>query len=482
VTDAVVTAVGKQLQAQGIGCGDTSSGQAAFPAAPSAAQLAALHALGFANWMRYGSDPVNFATGNFLQTANLFTVTGPGGSATPVELTYNSLDPRSGRFGHGWSSGLDARTQTYADKSVLVTGDGGAASAFTSDGGDSFTAKTGVHDSLARTAEHTLVLTMPDGSTEAFTEDAHTGAGVLTARTDRQGHVWTYDYATVAHTVPAGANPWPVAPDGSSGGSGTPASSYTSLGALTSITDPAGQRIGFTNDGADRVTAVTRPDGATWVLAYNTAGELTGVADPLGHATKYGYDGSHRMTTVTAPDGVIYVSNTFDDQGRVARQVNGDGHTSTIAYNGDGTATYTDTTGAQTVFAMDTQGRVTRVTTPLQHVIETGYANWDTTSKTDANGHQTTIGYDQRGNAVEVANPAGEHTSFTYTAQGDLTSTTDPTGATTTFTIDGKGNTTAVAGPDGAHWQQTFDAAGNLTSRTDPNGHQTSYGYDPRAT
>jgi len=76
VTDAVVTAVGRQLQAQGIGCGDTSAGQAAFPAAPSAAQLAALFALGFANWMRYGSDPVNFATGNFLQAASLFTGVG----------------------------------------------------------------------------------------------------------------------------------------------------------------------------------------------------------------------------------------------------------------------------------------------------------------------------------------------------------------------------------------------------------------------
>jgi hypothetical protein len=197
VTDAVVTAVGRQLQAQGIGCGDTSIGQAAFPAAPSAAQLAALFALGFANWMRYGSDPVNFATGNFLQTANLFTISGPGGSSTPVKLTYNSLDPRSGRFGHGWSSGSDARTQTYADKSVLVTGADGSASAFTSDGDDTFTARTGVHNTLTRTGAQTLRLSMPDGSSETFTEDAHSGAGVLTSRTDRQGHAWSYSYDTV---------------------------------------------------------------------------------------------------------------------------------------------------------------------------------------------------------------------------------------------------------------------------------------------
>jgi YD repeat-containing protein len=268
VTDAVVTAVGRQLQAQGITCGDPAAGQAAFPAAPSAAQLAALFALGFADWMRYGSDPVNFATGNFLQKASLFTVSGPGGTSTPVALTYNSLDPRSGRFGHGWSSGSDERTQTYGDKSVLVTGADGAASAFTDNRDGTFTAKTGVYNTLSRTGTQTLVLSMPDGSSEAFSEDSHSGAGVLTSRTDRQGHIWTYDYATVTHTIPAGPNPWPVAPDGSSGGTGTPASSYTSLGALISITDPVGQKITFTSDANDHVTGVSRPDARSgfWLM------------------------------------------------------------------------------------------------------------------------------------------------------------------------------------------------------------------------
>ena len=108
VTDAVVTAVGRQLQAQGIGCGDTSSGQAAFPTAPSAAQLAALFALGFANWMRYGSDPVNFATGNFLQTASLFSLSGPGGTDTRVKLTYNYRHLR-----HCDLAGLHRRNQGH---------------------------------------------------------------------------------------------------------------------------------------------------------------------------------------------------------------------------------------------------------------------------------------------------------------------------------------------------------------------------------
>jgi len=479
VTDAVVTAVGRQLQAQGITCGDAAAGQTAFPTKPSAAQLAALFGLGFANWMRYGSDPVNFATGNFLQTNSLFSVSGPGGTATPITLTYNSLDPRSGRFGVGWSSGSDVRSQTYGDGSVLITHDDGAATAYNHNPDGSYSpALPGIYTTLTRTAAHTLVLTMPDSSTQTLTEEAYSGAGVLTSRTDRAGHTWSYGYATKTTTVPGTSNPWPVAPDGTSGGTGTPPVTITSLGALTSITDPAGQKITFSNDADGRVTSVARPDGATWHLAYDAAGNLTGVTDPLGHATTYGYDVSHRMVTVTAPDGVSYVHNTFDAQGRVVKQVNGDGNTSTISY-GAGSTTYADTTGAKTTFTIDSSGRVSKVVTPLGHTLSTGYANWDTTTSTDGTGNQTSYVYDSAGNLTQQTRPAGDATSYAYTAQADLASVTQADGRTTSYTIDSKGRTTAVAGPDGAHWLQSFDGQGNLTSRTDPDGHTTKYGYDP---
>ncbi|NYE96239.1 RHS repeat-associated protein [Psychromicrobium silvestre] len=480
VVNAVVTAIGRQLQAQGITCGNTGTGQASFPAPPTAAQLAALFSLGFGNWMRYGADPVNFATGNFLQSAKLFTVSGPGGSSTPIELTYNSLDNRSSRFGHGWSAGLDSRSQTYTDKSVLITGTDGSATAYSANLDGSYQAPAGVFNTLTRTSADTLVLTGPDGSKQTFTEDSHTGAGVLTARTDRAGHRWVYDYATTTVTVPGTTNPWPVAPDGSSGGSGAASTSYTSLGALTSITDPGGQKIAFSNDAKGRVTKVTRPDGADWTLSYDAAGNLVSVSDPLSHATAYSYDTVGRMVTVTAPDGVVYVHNTFDGQGRVIAQSNGDGKTSTITYNADGTTTYTDTTGAKTTFTTDTQGRVVKVTTPLGHTISTGYQNWSTSTKKDANGNLTSYQYDSQGRAVQVSSPDGTSTKVAYTSDGDVSSQTAADGGVTTYMVDGKGRVTGVTEPDNATWASTYDDAGNLTSRTDPNGHLTSYSYDGR--
>ncbi|SEI13858.1 YD repeat-containing protein, partial [Leifsonia sp. CL154] len=476
--DAVVTALARQLQAQNITCGDASKGQTAFPGVPSAAELAALFALGFGNWMRYGSDPVNFSTGNFLQSKNLFTVSGPGGVSTPVDLTYNSLDSRSGMFGRGWSSGLAAKSQTYGDGSVLVTAGDGSATAFTRNADGSFSSvQPGIYTRLSRTAAHTLTLTMPDSSTEVFTEDSYTGAGVMVSRTDRAGHTWSYTYGTTSITIPATPNPWPVAPDGSSGGSGTPARVITSFGPLASVTEPGGQSLAFTADSAGRVVTATRPDGAAWTLAYDAAGNLASVTDPAGHATSYGYDGSNRMTTVTAPDGTTYVTNTYDDAGRVVKQVNGDGAATTISY-GQNSTTYTDTTGAATTFSIDAQGRVTKVVTPLGHTIGTTYKNWDTTASTDGNGNTTKSVYDAQGRLTQTIAADGADTSYSYTAQGDLTSQTLTDGRTTSYTVDAQGRTTAVAGPDGAHWQQTFDTAGNLTSRTDPNGNTTSYGYD----
>jgi YD repeat-containing protein len=484
LVDAVVTAIGKQLQAQGFTCGSSGAGQIQFPGAPSQAQLAALFGLGFLNYQRYGADPVNFATGNFLQSASLFSVPGPGGTSTDVSLTYNSQDPRTGPFGNGWSSQLTSRSQAYADQSVLIQGADGSSTAFTYSAGGYSPVQPGIYTSLTRTAAHTLVLTMPDSSTETFTENPVTGAGLMTQRTDRAGHTWSCAYTPTTTTVPGIPNPWPVAPDGSSGGSGTPPVTYDTLGALTSITDDAGQQISFTNDSDGHVTKVSRPDGAAWTLGYDSSGDLASIIDPLTHATKYGYDSSHRMSTVTAPDGVTYISNTYDSQGRVVKQVNGDGKTDTIAYgtdaSADGTTTYTDTTGASTTFSIDPLGRVTKVVTPLGHTISTGYHDWDTTSSTDADGHTTSYVYDSNGNLTQVTDPAGAVSSYTYTAQGDLTSQAVADGRVTTYTVDLAGHTTAVAGPDGAHWQQSFDAAGDLTSRTDPDGNKTSYAYDSR--
>jgi len=459
LVDAVVTAVGHQLQAQGITCGpkittsssrnSTSSSTAAptgptFPVPPTQAQLNAWRAQGYRNDQRYGADPINFATGNFLQTAALFTVSGPGGTSTPVSLTYNSTDSRIGRFGVGWSSGLDGRGQLYADKSVLITGSDGSSNSYTGNADGTYAAPKGIFGVLTRPSAHQLVVTNPDGSFDTYTQDAATGASVLTGKTDRAGHLWKYSYAG---------------------------------GTLVSLTEPGGQKITFTANAAGRVDSVSRPDGAKWALAYDGSGNLVSITDPLADVTQYGYDGAHRLLTATSPGGVTYVSNTYDSVGRVIKQVNGDGSTDTLSYAA-GQTTYTDTTGAATTFEMDAQGRVTLVITPLGARIGTGYSGYQTSATKDANSHQTNFVYDANGNLIQRVDPVGAATKYTYTAQSDLASTTAADGRVTTYTVDAQGHTTAVAGPDGAKWQSAFDAAGDLTSRTDPAGHVITYAYD----
>lgn len=488
--DAIVTAIGRQLIDQGITCGDASAGQSAFPTVPSAAELANLFALGFANWARYGSDPVNFGTGNFLQKADVFTVSGPGGSKTPVELTYNSMDSRVGAFGRGWSSQITGTAQTYSDGSVLVTYPDGHTVPFTRNGDGTYKpVYAGVYTKLTsdlgapgdttlasgQTAKH-ITVTEPDTSTMVFAVNPVTGKGDLQSRTDRQGHVWTYAYAQSTWTSPVPKTQWPVAPDGTSGGPIVQPVTLTVNGPLTSVTEPGGQVIGFSANADGRIQTVARPDGAVWVFSYS-GDELVSISDPLNHVTLYGYDDKKRMKTVTAPDGVTFVTNTYDDAGRVVKQVNGDGSTSTLAYNGNDTV-YTDTTGAKTTFTRDDQGRVTKVVTPLNNTISTGYSNWDTSSKTDGNGKTTSYSYDSQGRPVQVSNPDGTSTKVAYTATGDVAKTTAADGAVTTYTVDAKGRVTGVAGPDDAVWASTFDDAGNLTSRTDPNGNVTSYSYD----
>ena len=55
----------------------------------------------------YANDPVNTATGNFLE--NEVDLSFPGGAASlALTRTYNSFDPEAGAFGPGWSSWTEA--------------------------------------------------------------------------------------------------------------------------------------------------------------------------------------------------------------------------------------------------------------------------------------------------------------------------------------------------------------------------------------
>lgn len=195
------------------------------------------------------------------------------GPPLQIDRTYNSMDPRvSDAFGAGWSSVLDTSLTADGDGSgnVTVTLPDGQQMRFGLDPGGSYAAPMGSPDALAKNSSGTWTLLDASGNQYTFTS-----GGALTSITDRSGLSQTFT-------------------DNSSGEPAT-------------ITDPASGRtltLAWSSATPPHVTSVTTnapsagATGLTWTYTY-TGDELTGVCAPSGGCTSYTYtSGSHYRAAV----------------------------------------------------------------------------------------------------------------------------------------------------------------------------------------
>jgi RHS repeat-associated protein len=452
LVDALVTAIGHALQAQGFQClGD-------FPALPSAARLQQLRNLGYQRYLRYNADPISMSTGNFATSEEVFSLPGVGNQAIDLTLNYNAQSGQDSPVGVGWQFAYGSFLQQYSDGSILVHLPDGRALAYEPDGSGGFTSPAGAFATLTQLDATTLKWTTTTGASLTFVQDA-AGRGMLTETTDRQGNSETLTYNGSGALFPK----------------------------LASITDQAGQQVAVATNDEGRITGFTRPDGGVWQLSYSPAGDLTSITSARGTVRHFAYDTEHRMTSEVGQDGVTFLTNTYDSQSRVVAQTNAFGDVRTLVFEDlNLTTTYTDTTGAVTVYHWNNLGQVTKVVDALGGEAQTGYnSQLLATADTNPLSQTTTRSYDPSGQVASITDPLGNTKSSTYNGSGDPTSTTDEGGSggtprTVNYTLNGDGLPTTITNPDGTVQAHTFDAFGDITSKTDENGATTTYGYDPR--
>jgi len=290
---------------------------------------------------------------------------------------------------------------------------------------------------------------------------------------------------------------------------------------VTQITDPVGRSLNLTYDGSFRITSISDPIGRIVLYSYNSQGTLATVTDAAGGATSYGYDTQNRLLSITDPRGITYLQNTYDQNGRVIKQVAVDGGITSFSYTqlnaavsttvvqstaavaavggnavpGAGTipnvntspialTVVTDPLGNQTTYHFNSAGFLMDLTDALGQ--KTVYAVDPgtnlTTSVTDALGRTTAYTYDANGNTTSITRLAGTPnavtTSFAYDPIfNKLLSATDPLGLVTSFKYDNAGNLASSADPVGQKSIFTFDANGELTALTDPLGNTTHFSY-----
>jgi RHS repeat-associated protein len=240
---------------------------------------------------------------------------------------------------------------------------------------------------------------------------------------------------------------------------------YNAHGQPLTITDPNGLVTTLTYDARQRVKS--RQIGTeTTSYAYYPTGLLKTVTLPDSSTIGYTYDGAHRLTDIT--DGVgNHIHYTLDAMGNRTAENTYDPsntlrRTHTRVFNAlnqlNEDVNAAGTAGVTTTFGYDNDGNQTSIGAPLSRNTANQYDALNRLSQiTDPNSGVTQLGYDANDNLATVKDPRSFTTSYTHNGFGDLTKLVSPdTGPTTS----------------------TYDSGGNLKTTTDARSALATYSYD----
>ncbi|WP_223944993.1 DUF6531 domain-containing protein [Arthrobacter sp. StoSoilB20] len=462
----------------------------------------------------YANDPVNTATGNFIEPE---TDLGFAGAAADLAVTrmYNSLGSGLGTvgvFGPGWASVLDQHLVLTDEGCRWVMADGRAVD-FPREGAG-WARAVGENYWLTRhpveepwLAELTSV---PEGVTEVLVV------------TDNQGGWWAYTTAGVwlgtgagpgrtisAHREAAAASVAETAVDG-----GVP-------GVVCRLVHVRGRFVEI--DYVDGVVGVVRSsDGRRVEYGYDAEGRLVTVGTETG-TRRYGWNEQGLIGSVVSAAGVVEAENTYDEAGRVIMQVTQHGRRTRFAYLPGRVTVVSDEDGSRSnSWVADSKGRLVGVLDAedrRQSMSYDGHSNL--VSLTERDGAVTVHGYDTRGRKIRTVTPEGADLSYGWDEQdrittlvtasgsvvtyeyadelsrdpsvvvdplggrtelvwrdGLLTQVTDPVGVMIGFEYDGFGDLTGTSNAAGDTARIVRDRAGRPVAAVSPSGAETRFGYD----
>lgn len=517
-------AVGEALAAAGVS--GTRTGLVIDP--PTAA--GAMPTSGYAN------DPVNTATGNFIEPETDLGFAGAGADLAVTRM-YNSLGSgleTPGVFGPGWVSVLDQHLLFSDERCRWVLADGRAVD-FPREG-------TG----WARAVGENFWLTREPAGAPRLAELTSIPAGVseVLVVTDNQGTWWAYTTGGV--WLGTGAGPGRTISAHRHTSSGSAADRGEGLdggaGVVVRLVHVRGRFVEF--DYVDGVVGVVRSsDGRRVQYGYDAEGRLTSVGTETGTRT-YAWNEAGLISSVVSAAGVVEAENTYDEHGRVIMQVTQHGRRTRFAYlpgrvtvvsDEDGSrsnswvadskgrlvgvldaedrrqsmsydahsnlVSLTERDGAVTVHGYDTRGRKIRTVTPEGADLSYGWDDQDRlTTLVTASGATVTYEYadelsrdpsvvvDPLGGRTElqwrdglltqVTDPVGVTIGFEYDDFGDLTATRNAAGDVARIIRDQAGRPVTAVSPSGAETRFSYDAAGVLVRRVDPDGAVVSFEHD----
>ena len=198
---------------------------------------------------------------------------------------------------------------------------------------------------------------------------------------------------------------------------------------LVRIDLSSGQSI-FFEYANDKVSRITDDTGRN--VRYEYEGDyLTKVTCVDGGVIRYEYTEKGYIRSITDQNGRKYVNNTYDDTGRVIRQVLSNGQEYTILYNdADRVNTFfTASNGERKAYAYNKDRLITKVIYTDNSYEETAYDSFrNKIYEKTRNGAETSRKFSEMGQLIEEILPGGLKTCYTYDTEDHLIRISDNAG------------------------------------------------------
>ncbi|UWX97481.1 DUF6531 domain-containing protein [Arthrobacter zhaoxinii] len=411
----------------------------------------------------FANDPVNTATGNFIEPETDLALAGAA-SGLVLSRMYNSLPSgleTPGVFGPGWASILDQHLIISDEGCRWVMADGRAVD-FPREGA-----------AWARAIGESYWLTSEVGTAAGFSdlEVLPEGAGEILVVRDNQGAWWAYSQAGV--WLGAGSGPGQtvsVAREDTANGAGT--------GPVARISHARGRFLEV--DYVDGLVALVRSsDGRRVEYGYDD-GRLASVSTGTG-TRRYRWNDQGLIDAVYDEAGVLEAENTYDEQGRVIRQVTQHGRRIRFAYLPGRVTVVSDEDGTKSnSWIADRKGRLVGVLDShdqRQSLAYDGHGNL--VSSTERDGSVTVHAYDERGRRIRTVTPEGADLTYGWDGQDRITTVVTESGSVVTYEYaDGiSRNPSAIVDPLGGRTEMEWQD-GLLICVTDPTGVTVTFDYD----
>jgi len=313
---------------------------------------------------------------------------------------------------------------------------------------------------------HLSKVTDQNGRTIQFAYDVFTGqdSGMrLKSVTDAAGHKTTFSYvgslrnrALSSQTLPRGNRP------------------YTQT--YGHETMPGGNAA----DWPWRVTAQTDAYGNTARLAFDDANAVTTITDPLGQKYRHAHEYRRLLANLTDETGRS-INLRYDALGRCTTVIDRLGGATRVAYHPETgkIAEHTDAEGNTTVFTYQAQQQT--FTNPLVNEKVT-FTFYNLVKVAGADGSRVQFTYDAKGNVLTHTDPSGEKSSFTYNGRGQPVTISNPAGGAVSLTYNPDGTVASVVDPEAGTTLCGYDSYQRLRQITRPDGRTVrfAYGLDDR--